>query len=209
MTVSTAAVVVCLPRTRHLSAPFLSLFLRVWFAFRIFPKPCQGKANAADAFFSARNKIDPGKSRLEINLTRPARAAGGTWVGAVVWQVNQPKKSQEPSDSCLAPLPRLALALPCLALPHASSAKVRIILACRQRALAKCNIECIPPSTPRPGYSHTTRTTLNAQNCSRKEIQQKIQQKRVHCSNNNSNSRRTPRDFQLKGIAALCGFCAY
>lgn len=141
MTVPTAAVVVCLPRTRHLSLlPLPCLCLSACLVcFSHFPqaKPSQAKANAADAFFWARNKIDPGKSRLEINLARPAQAAGGTWAVVCVWQVNQPKKSQEPSDSCLAPLPR-------------PQPKYVLSFACRQRALAKCNIECIPPATPPP-----------------------------------------------------------
>lgn len=109
----------CLPSSDaaslFLSHPPLALSLCVFgllFAFSPSQaKPSQAKATAADAFFSARNKIDPGKSRLEINLARPQRRqqAGRGWRRLCVWQVNQPKKSQEPSDSCLAS----PLLLPC------------------------------------------------------------------------------------------------
>lgn len=160
--------------------PSLSLFLCLsacLVCFSHFPqaKPSQAKANAADAFFWARNKIDPGKSRLEINLARPAQAAGGTWAAAaaVVCVCVASQSAQKVAGA------KRLLSRPLAA----SSAKVRIILCLPATSAGKMQYRMQSPCDPSPTHNkdHTKRTELQSQrNTTKKSALQQQQQQQAN-----------------------------
>lgn len=118
-------------------------------------KPSQAKANAADAFFWARNKIDPGKSRLEINLARPGAGSGrdvGGGGGCVCVASQSAQKVAGAKRLLSRPL-------------AASSAKVRIILCLPATSAGKMQYRMHSPCDPSPTHNkdHTKRTELQSQ----------------------------------------------